>query len=109
MTDDEFYRLNGTLSPERIERLLDLTIHIDGSNPSNYIEEATATFPKEDFLEAVLKKLNRIAKNVRGDNRTDINDVIETLEQLATDTYNTSEYGRSELDNALAVINKIFG
>jgi hypothetical protein len=108
LTNEEYYRLNGTLSAERIESLLNITANVDDSSPAAYIEEAMGTFPKEDFLESVIKKVRAVAKRVRGDNKDDLDQILLDLEDLQSSVNNNSDYGRSELDNALVDVYKVW-
>jgi hypothetical protein len=109
LTNKEYYRLNGTLSEERIEALLEIDVNVDGSSPAAYIDEAMGTFPNEDFLEHIIKKVREVAKRVRGDNKDDLDQILLDLEDLQDKVNNDSDYGRSELENALGDINKVWG
>lgn len=110
LTNAEYYRLNGTLSAERIEELLDLDVAREKvSDPSAYIEEASGCYPAEDFLEHIMKQVRAVAKRVRGENRDDLDQIILDLEDLQTEVNNQSDYGRDELRSALRDVKFIFG
>ena len=101
LTNQEYYRLNGTLSAERIEDLLRFDCAIDSSSdPSAYIDEAEGCFPKEDFLEHIIKKVRAVSKRVRGENKDDLDQILIDLEDLQSSVNNDSEYGRDELRKA---------
>lgn len=102
LTNDELYRLTGTLPSARIEALIEtaeLYEKITGSEA--HIIEARGSYPDEGFLYHVIERLNAVAKSVRGDNRQEILSIVSALEQIDQDVTNDAEYGRDELRKAL--------
>lgn len=105
MTNEEFYRLNGTLTPARIERILDAEKQVESfEGLEAHVSEALAQLPAEDFLEPIKSRLHELSKCVRGANRTEVLAIIETLDDLAQCTFNASDYARSELNKLTAAL-----
>ncbi len=80
LSNNEYYKLNGSLSSDRIEALLDL----DGlmefvSGTHYYLEEAQGQFPEEDFLCGVVNKLHKLADKLRGDNKAAVLDIVDLV------------------------------
>lgn len=105
LTAEEEFRLTGTLSPAKIEELLDTSAevgYIKGIDA--HIEEAMGQFPAEDFLSDTISRLHEFARRLRGQNRSDLLGIIESIDDLAQLTFNAADYGRDELKKALAAI-----
>lgn len=103
LTNSEYYKLNGTLSAERIESLLDIeTINVKDvvSRASCYISEAIQPFSAEDFLSDVIKDVNRLIKDLRGNNRVELQRILENLDDVAQCTFNAVENSDDLLDKA---------
>lgn len=105
LTDQEFFRLHGTLPPERIEPLLhDPHAQIDLAGAVGKIEEGMGQFPEEDFGHDIISRLQALAKFVRGSNREELLSIISAAEDLFQCQFNSSDYGRSELIDAIKCI-----
>lgn len=102
-TAEEFYRLNGYLSKEYAEPLLDAQSKLDSvSGVDVHIEEAIGQFPAEDFLSSVKSDLHALAKRMyKGDNKTELLRIIEALDDALQCQFYASDYGREELHKAL--------
>lgn len=94
----EFYRLNGALSAERCETLIDAEADLEQLiDASTHIDEASGCFVSEDFLSGVLSDMRALAKKVRGGNKFDLEQLIERLEEIESEEARNAEYGRDEL------------
>lgn len=103
MTASEFYRLNGCLSSEHIEDLLNVEDRLQAiENIDGNIEEALHQYPSEDFLVSVVDRLQELSKRLRGANREELNGIIEALEDIGMTTFQAADYGRGELKKALS-------
>ena len=106
LTDAEYYKLNGTLSAERIESLLFFT---DGFSKKLYginikISEAKGCFPDEDAVDKIVDRLRRLQDNLRGNNKETLDEIISDFDEIVTSTNQSSEYGFSELTDAEIII-----
>lgn len=90
----EEFALSGTLSNETIESLLDIA---DDRSEVPTIGDVCAGFPDEDFLAGIIERLHAFSKRLRGENRADLLGIIESLDDVAQCTFNSADYGRSEL------------
>lgn len=104
MTASEFYRVNGCLSPEHIESLLDAENKLQAvEDIDGNIEEALTQYPSEDFLVGIVDRLQELSRRLRGANREELNGIIGALEDIGMTTFYAADYGRSELKKALSV------
>jgi len=104
MTPREAFNQFGTLPESMIDSLINTQEAADQtSGVCPNIEETLTQYPGEDFIESagVFDDLRAIARSVRGDNKAAILNVIEKLEALQLCIARQSEYGKSELNNAL--------
>jgi hypothetical protein len=101
LTPREAYRLNGQLSHELIESLLDTVETVEGAEGvSCHVQEAIGCFPKEDFLASFIDDLYKLSKRLRGENKAEALHLIEKAEDLQQCVFNEGDYGRSELREA---------
>lgn len=104
MTHEEFYRVNGTLTPERIDSLLDEKGTLEAFDVREYVpcaQEAKGCFIGEDFMQEHLDDLKDIAKRLRGDNRNSLLMLIDRMESTIQEACQSAEYGASELDKII--------
>ena len=97
LTNREAYAQYGKLDEERMQKLLDIEDNYQPWDNVHYVQEASAQYPEEDFLQDDIKALQRLVKNVRGDNKATLLGVIATLEDLQLQQARATEYGREEL------------
>ena len=105
LTPAEQYRINGQLSPETIESMLDNAESIERCDGvSVQVTEALGCFPAEDFLASFIEDLHKLSKRLRGENREEALRLIESAEDLQQCVFNEGDYGRSELREALKTL-----
>ena len=105
LTPAEQYRINGTLSAETIESLLDNAEAVtNAEGVSAHVQEAMGCYPGEDFLASFIEDLHNLSKRLRGDNRVEALRLIESAEDLQQCVFNEGDYGRSELREALKTL-----
>lgn len=89
-------------------QLVVLTADVPDEEPldnSVHIEEAMSQFPAEDFLETVILSIRALKFPARMDEWK--NTLIETLEEIQSETSRAAEYGRDELRKALVEIEPV--
>lgn len=105
MSPHETFRMYGRVSKSQLEALLETDERLEGIDGIDaHIDEAIAQFPAEDFLEGIKSRLHDLSKKIRGDNKEDLKGIIEALDDLAQCTFNSADYGRSELNSALKAL-----
>ena len=106
MTNREYYALNGTLSAERIEAILDaeeFSPRIEGAISD--INEAMNPFNSEDFLCATLDRILRIKKMTRSSAIADeLSALYGSLEDLQQVTFYAMQYQKEKLHEALSAL-----
>ncbi|MFI3187894.1 MAG: hypothetical protein QX198_18110 [Methylococcaceae bacterium] len=96
MTNAEYYNLNGTLSDERIERLLDVEDLMEVVDPENLVtqlEEVTNAFPNEEFAEDLIYELYNLAPELADNHAKTLYSILERLEHRIQATMNDANYG----------------
>lgn len=102
MTARECFNLSGTLPAGEIERLLDIGDKFEEALESGAnIEEAMAQYPDEDFARPIESRLQTLAKHLRGQNKEEMEQIIEALSDLSQEISNSAGYGLEELRKAL--------
>lgn len=105
LTPREQFRINGQLSPETTEELLDnAEALLKAEGVSSQVQEALGCYPGEDFLAGLIDSLQTLAKRLRGDNREALLGLVEQAEDLQQCVFNEGDYGRSELREALKTL-----
>ena len=102
LSNEEHYRMFGTLPADRIEALLDASDKLESLDGIEaHVSEARCQFPAEDFLVPVQDRLHDLAKRLRGDNRQEVLSIIEQLDdinqcQVYATGYAVEELGKIE-------------
>jgi hypothetical protein len=105
LTHEEFFNLHGALPANRIETLLELAAVAEGlGDVKTKLEEARTGFPSEDFLSAVISRVQDLAKHVRGENKKELAAILADIEQLAQQTWQSAEHGCQEINGAIALL-----
>jgi hypothetical protein len=105
MTNEELFRLTGTLTAARIETLLDMGAKADRlSSCADCLVEARSQYPDEDFLQAVISDIQYLASKIRGGNKDFANQCADKLLQIQQEIAQNGEYGTEQLNKALRVI-----
>ena len=97
LTNREAYALHGKLDDARMEELLDLEDEHQPTENEWHVQEASAQYPEEDFLQDNIKALQALAKNIRGDNKATLLGIIDSLEDIQKSQCHSTEYAREEL------------
>ena len=104
-SDSEVFRMTGTLPESRIEKLLEKTANIrDLSDEARAIDDIKAGLPSEDFLFHVKERLNRLAKNLRGNNREELAGIIEVLDEIELTQSYANEFAIESLNSLEKVL-----
>lgn len=105
MSNAEFYRLNGTMTDERIETLLGAeAAAADRGSVVSDLDEVKAGFPDEDCASALIDRMQQLAKRLRGDNRTELLALVDGLLTLQTSLANNAECGCEKLKDAIRAL-----
>lgn len=65
------------------------------------VTEASAQYPEEDFLEAMVDRVFELGEKLRGDNKAEAHAIAKELTELGQTVANAAAYGREELDQIL--------
>ena len=101
LTPREAYRINGTLSDESIESLLDAQESIEAAEGVSYqIQEAAGSLPPEDFLFSFIRDLNELSKRTRGQTQQTARELVQEAKRLQIELTQMAEYAADELKQA---------
>ena len=115
MTANEHYQVNGTLSDQHIQKLLDVDHILQGVVDCRIeIDDAISSFPEEDFMSNIIdrltnlkKNLSNLKKNLRGDNKEELSSIIDDIEDVVTSTMQSTEHGIEKLNSVKVIIRNI--
>ncbi len=101
--------MNGALSEDRTEQALaDLqqaqSMDVRGYVP--YAEEARSGFSNEDFMQEEVSDLHYFAKRLRGNNKEELLQYIENIENKLQELRGQVEYGNEQLSKIIAAIRR---
>lgn len=98
MTTKEFLRINGYVTREQAETLVDLgTAAEEVGDLGSLLSEVKTGFPEEDFLGGPIRALQGLARVVRGSNRQRVVDLIGELNMIQSEINGQVEYAQEEL------------
>lgn len=110
LSNEEVFRLTGTLPPDRIVALLDEVYDQIGpediSRAEVYIQEAKAPFEYEDFLSDVIYLATELRDNCRGANKDTAERLCEMLSNIAQTVFNAVDNSDDLLSRAINVLNR---
>lgn len=106
MTNSEYYALNGTLSVERIEAILDAEEFSPRIEEAiSDINEAMNPFNSEDFLCSTLDRILKIKKMTRSSAIADeLSALYGSLEDLQQVTFYAMQHQKEKLNEALSAL-----
>ncbi len=98
LSNEEYYALTGKLTPARIEELLKSEELAEGREGILVdLDEASASYPSEDFMDGVKNNLLEIIKVTKGVRKAELQVLLEQMNDLAMSTFHASEYGLEQL------------
>lgn len=109
LTHKEYFHLNGALSVERQEEILESLVDHESMNVQEYApyaQEASGQYPAEDFLAEHVSDLWALSKRLRGDNKQELTKIIQSIEDALQCQVYATEYGRSELHKIISTIKR---
>jgi len=108
MTAEEEYRLTGTVTGERLEKLLDCALLVENlDSVAGCIREASTYYPDDDFLYDTIRDMTRLTRKIKGANKDELFAIVQRLSLIAQNTAVSAELGIEELDSALDYIKEL--
>ncbi len=91
LTNEEYFKLNGTLSNDRIEKLLDLECGVNEYDNISTGDIITG-FPGENCLSPIFDILNKVKIT-----KKDYQLLVDKVEEVQTQLWQSAKYGMIEL------------
>lgn len=105
LTCEEQYRMYGAVHGDQAIELLDAMAAVEAMDGmEGTIQEAIGCYPGEDVLSKQITALDKLHKNVRGENKHALEGILEELIDLRRELYDNAEHGRDELRNVLKAL-----
>lgn len=102
LTNEEEFRLTGTLSSDKIEKLLNFAGLEDSVwSCISGLSDVQSSFPSEDFLHGIERRLTELAKKLRGENKEILLGVIDDLADVISSTNSATENGVDLLNSTI--------
>jgi len=103
LTNEEYYALTGTLTPARIEELLNAEQR-DELCAGTWLDDAEACYPEEGFLEGVVGNLMEIIRVTKGVRKGELQVLLEQIQDVVLSVSNDAEFGREKLQNVRSLL-----
>ncbi len=105
LTNEEYYALTGTLTPARIEDLLNSGQLAELQNGvGTWLDEAEASYPAPDFLEGVAGNLMDIIRVTKGARKGELQVLLEQIQDVVLAVSNDTDYGLEKLQNVRSLL-----
>ena len=107
LTPAEYFQQTGAIHQSHAEILLDAYESGESvADTIHYVEDAKSYFPQHDFLDRIIDDLQDLKKRLRGDNKETLDNILDKIDQLVTNTIQATEEG---LDNLNKFTNSYYG
>lgn len=108
LSPEEHFRLRGHIANQHAEMLLDSLGKVEKLDGlENYLQEAKGGFPDEDFLAGVIDDVRCLLKNVRGDNKKNLEDILKKLNELSEIQVQSTEYSLEQIVEVQKALNSL--
>ena len=103
LSNEEYYALTGTLTPARIEELLNAE-RCSELCVGPWLDEAEAAYPAPDLLEGVAGNLMDIIRVTKGARKGELQVLLEQIQDIGLAVFQDSCYGREKLQNVRSLL-----
>lgn len=105
LTDQEYFNLHGTLTPERIQALIEQSALVDAcTEAESALNDAINAYPGEDCLADVLKYVRSLAPYLNKAGQDALKGVICDIEVEQSALCNQGERGQEVINNFIASV-----
>lgn len=110
---EEYYKINGNLSPKRIEDILDKQANLPAHEALNTvrgeIQESQVCGIGEDILTDIITDVEYLVKWCKGENKSVAMNLLEKLRQMEIHVQSTLEYHNEKVASAIECLDNIQG
>lgn len=107
LTPREAYRQFGTLNDDWMEYLFDAEEKLaEMPDISPALDEISAQFPAEDFLQDAINTLQKVISNTRGANKEALTAIRDQLDEIQTTQGHATEYALDETHKLIQELEK---
>ena len=113
LSHEEYYKLNGNLSPKRIEDILDAQANLPPgealSTVRGEIQESQVCDIGEDILTEIIMDAEYLAKWCKGENKAVATKLLEKIRQMEIQLQSALEYHNEKVKSAIECLDNIQG
>lgn len=110
LSHEEYYKINGNLSPKRIEDILDAQANLPTSRALDEVKgeiNESKMGIQEDYLSDILCDAEYLVKHCKGENKVVALTLAEKIRQLETDLQQAIEYHKDKIKSAIECLDNI--
>lgn len=108
LSPEEHYRLHGRIADCHAIELLNAYVKIKAvADIGEYLDESKGGFPSKDFISDVIEDVSQLRAHVRGENKKDLQSILDKLNKLAKTHRQSSEYSLKQLKLAEKIIGSL--
>ena len=111
LSHEEYYKINGSLSPKRIEDILDTQANLPTREALNTvrgeIQESQVCGIGEDILADALTDVEYLAKWCKGENKSVAMSLLEKLRQMEIQVQSALEYHNEKVTSAIECLSDL--
>lgn len=113
LSHEEYYKINGSLSPKRIEDILDTQANLPPREALNTvrgeIQESQVSGIGEDTLTDIITDVEYLTKWCKGENKSVAMKLLEKLRQMEIQMQSALEYHNEKVASAIECLDNIQG
>lgn len=110
LSHEEYYKINGSLSPKRIEDILDAQANLPTcavlDTVKGEIQESQVDIG-EGVLTDIILDAEYLVKHCKGENKSTALVLLEKIKQLEIEIQSALEYHKEKIDSAIESLNNI--
>lgn len=111
LSHEEYYKINGNLSPKRIEDILDAQANLPTRDALDIvkgeIEESQVCGIGEDILTDIITDAEYLAKWCKGENKLVAIKLLEKIRQMEIQVQSALEYHNEKIESAIECLGNI--
>lgn len=110
LSHEEYYKINGNLSPKRIEDILDAQANLPTREALDTVKgeiQESQVDIGEDVLSDIITDAEYLAKYCKGENKSIATALLEKIKQLEIEIQSALEYHKEKIGSAIECLDNI--
>lgn len=110
LSHEEYYKINGSLSPKRIEDILDAQANLPTREALDIVKgeiQESQINIDEDVLTDIILDAEYLAKYCKGENKSVALTLLEKIKQMEIEIQSALEYHKEKIGSAIECVDNI--